>query len=207
MARRSERFSSGFLKAEEDMTIKGEKALTLTISQVTEEESTFNKGKMQPVAHFEEVEERLGLNGTNWDSCMMISGEPDDANWGGTVVELYVEKVRNPQGKVVPGIRIREPRGASPSKTKADKGELFGEKSGATMVAFLKEHGRTVADMRHGLVTKHKADPDDIQGEPASWPESLRSQCRTLSKWFKENPGETPPWGATPDEDIGDTPF
>ena len=61
------------------------------------------------VAHFREKNVKpLIINSGNWQVIEAISGQPDDENWGGTVVEIYVDPNVSFGGKRVGGLRVRE---------------------------------------------------------------------------------------------------
>lgn len=109
----NEAFPSKYLKGPDLKTDSGDyRTMTLTIAgEVTT--AKFDDGGEQRLISFREIDKQLGLNRTNWQEIMEISGKDDDEDWAGTVIEVYFDKNVMFGGKKVGGIRIRRPGGSS----------------------------------------------------------------------------------------------
>lgn len=97
----SDLYAGNFLKAQ-TMNERGQKSLTLTIKAITTHK--FDEFDKQRVLSFEEIDEALGLNKTNWRTCARIL-DPDDDNWIGKRITIYTT-VTDFQGKRVDCIRV-----------------------------------------------------------------------------------------------------
>jgi len=106
--RKNDAFPSKYLKASD---LNGED-LVATIDEVVEEEVGREK-KKKPVLYFRGKVKPLILNGTNFDSVVLVTGEEDSDEWPGEKITMFSTEV--PFGdKMVDAIRIRVPK-----KTKA----------------------------------------------------------------------------------------
>jgi len=84
--------------------------VTLTISSVSQETLRSNGQEgSKTVLYFRGGYKPLPLNRTNWDSMTDITGEDDSDNWPGHSIEAYQEMTQTPDGKPVPGVRLRAP--------------------------------------------------------------------------------------------------
>lgn len=112
--RHGEVFESKYLKAAA-LELGGGKyrTMVLTIKGIPAW-TEFDDGNRQRVIGFQETDKLLGLNNVNWTTISEISGQDDDEQWAGTVIELYVDKNVTYGGKKVPAIRIRQPEAAAP---------------------------------------------------------------------------------------------
>jgi len=105
-------YKGAFLKAD-DLKLASGKYGTLTLTIAGCRTGNFDDGSEQRVASFEEDERELGLNKTNFQSIVDITGEDDDDNWAGTQIELYVDPNVLFKGKKIPAIRVRAPQAAT----------------------------------------------------------------------------------------------
>ncbi len=117
---------SKFIKAESLLRKDGGyDTITLTIKDQGEntgrEQEFENNGKKQyqVVIEFEEDDRALGLNQTNFDSIIDITGEQDTNDWGGKQIEIWVNPKVQFGSKFVPGIRVRKPSGSSAAAPKS----------------------------------------------------------------------------------------
>ena len=95
--------SGGFLKAD-DIT----KPTTATIESVEMVTKDYNDGKgpkSQLVLHFVGKEKVLGLNFTNANKIVELTGKDDTDEWIGVTIKLFVEKVKVGT-EMKPSIRI-----------------------------------------------------------------------------------------------------
>lgn len=121
--KKSEVFSK-FIKAEALSNGKGGyDSMVLTIkdqgAETGREHKFENDGSVQVVIGFEEDDRELGLNVTNFDSIVDITGQNDTDNWGGTKIEIYVDPKIKFGARTVAGIRIRKPSGGSAAAPKS----------------------------------------------------------------------------------------
>lgn len=65
-----------------------------------------NDGRQQIALHFVGKEKVLGLNKINAERIAAHTGSRDADNWNGWKIRLYVDKVQNPSGQMVDGIRV-----------------------------------------------------------------------------------------------------
>ncbi len=105
-------YAGSFFKAD---ALKGANgrygAMVLTIAGLRT--GNFDDGSEQRIASFEEDDRELGLNVTNFDAIVDITGEEDDDNWPGHKIELYVDEKVKFKGKTVAAIRVRKPSAAA----------------------------------------------------------------------------------------------
>jgi hypothetical protein len=107
-------FPSRWLKAA-DLESDGE---TVTIGRVTMEEIGEERER-KPVMSFDETDQCLVINLTNWNSIAELTGKDDSDDWPGRVIKLVRVKVQYGK-KTVDAIRIEtadEPVGRSLGKT------------------------------------------------------------------------------------------
>lgn len=103
--KRGETYSSGWLKSQ-DMLDKGlTEGMDLTIKSIRTSE--MNDGGVQRVLAFNETDQELGLNATNWDSLAELTGKDDDDLWLGFKFNAYPHKLDRPFNGKTHGIRIR----------------------------------------------------------------------------------------------------
>lgn len=95
----------------------------LTIQQCIQENVA--KADAQPEMKwcliFEETDKPMVLNKTNAELVAMIANERNSDNWGGVKVVLYDDPSISYGGKLVGGIRVRAPRGASSQRAPVAK--------------------------------------------------------------------------------------
>ncbi len=109
--RKSEIYSSGWLKAPDLIAGGQPNGINLTIKGVHTGET--DDGKEQRILSFTEDGRQLGLNVTNWDTIAEITGKDDDDHWIGTRINVYPHKLDRPYNGKTHGIRIRKPSNAS----------------------------------------------------------------------------------------------
>lgn len=105
-------YAGSFLKAE---ALKGQngKYGTLSVTIAGLRTGNFDDGTEQRICSFEEDDRELGLNVTNFDKLVELTGEEDDDNWVGHKIELFVDETVRFKGKLIPAIRIRKPSAAA----------------------------------------------------------------------------------------------
>lgn len=203
MATRSQAIPSNWLKADPTMTVEGKKSIVLTIAGVEDGESAFNKGPRRELS-FEETHKKMGLNATNWDAIAEITGQPDDDHWAGHRIELYVEKVRSPQGGTVPGLRVRAPSSSAASSapsqpSPAADGPTPGKKFPANQVDAIRkrldEYNADVQMLRDGLVNWCDVPAMAVASEYLTdWDQSLTENIRKVLEELKRcKDGESEP--------------
>jgi hypothetical protein len=101
MATKEDRFPSKFLNAQNMPT----EVMVLTIDGEAENVD-YPGGDSGTAISFKEIDKQFGVNVTCWDAIAQIAGIEDDAEWDGTVVELFKTKT-DFKGKMVDCIRIR----------------------------------------------------------------------------------------------------
>jgi hypothetical protein len=73
------------------------------------------KGERRNFAHFKGHKKALGLNVTNAETLVSISGSPETARWVGLKIQLYVDPQADyPSGKKGPAIRIKQTAATGP---------------------------------------------------------------------------------------------
>jgi len=102
-------YAGSFLKAEA-LKLPSGKYGTLQVTIAGLRTGNFEDGTEQRICSFEEDDRELGLNVTNFDSIIEITGEEDDDNWIGHKIELWVDENVKFKGKKVAAIRVRAPR-------------------------------------------------------------------------------------------------
>lgn len=132
--KKSEIYTSNFLKAA-TLIDRGQRSMTLTIKGISTH--AFDDGKKQRVLSFEEIDEALGLNPTNWDTIASLLGKDDDDHWIGDKITIYVTKTTF-KGQTVDCIRVDDRpsanAAAAPAPTTSGNGAVgnpdapFGEK-------------------------------------------------------------------------------
>lgn len=103
----SEMKSSKFLKRED-----AGRGTLATIREVTQENVALEGApqELKWCAHFDELEKGLVLNWTNLQLIARIAKDENTDNWGGVKIVLYDDPNVSFGGKLVGGIRVREPR-------------------------------------------------------------------------------------------------
>lgn len=204
MARRSDIYGGEWIKATQNGNIdagsnlpRDDDRMVLTIKgKATTHE--WDDGRKQAVLAFEETDMRLGLNATNWDAIAAMTGEEDDANWGGTVVELFV--VPEPKSKTGHAIRVRKPKNAKPAP--ASNGEtvkVLGDAGASKLINRLAGVEMGLNDLRYFLSSKYGAAVDQA---PAAWPVAWGT---AIAAWL-DKPVKAPGDGYKPLEED-DIPF
>lgn len=122
----------------------------------------WDDGRTQRVVRFKEIPElKLGLNMTNWDTIAKIADQPDDEDWAGTVIELFV--VPEKASDSGHAIRIKKPSAATV--------KAFGpERAEKVMGAIVSFKGR-IEDLREFLVFRGVHPVSLASGPVEKWPE------------------------------------
>jgi hypothetical protein len=110
MATKSDRFRKKYFNAEE---LKASGPLVLEIEEERLEPVTDPKtGRTadKSVIAFVGTDQKLVLNGTNWDLIVEITGSSDSRDWPGHQIELYADRT-SMGGKRVDCVRVRSPNG------------------------------------------------------------------------------------------------
>ncbi len=116
--RKSDIYSGGWLKAP-DMLAKGQQnGMNLTIKGINTAQN--DDGKDQRAISFQETDQQLGLNVTNWDSIAEITGKDDDDHWIGAVINVYPHKLDRPFNGKTHGLRVRKPSAINGNPATAD---------------------------------------------------------------------------------------
>ena len=98
-------FKSRFLKAEDFPEPR-----LLTISKTTLETVKNDDGEAEKAClWFEESEQGMIVNKTNWVALINITGHDDSDEWSGTQVVIKSEVVAF-GGRMVPALRLKKPR-------------------------------------------------------------------------------------------------
>ena len=79
---------------------------TVTVVGVRQEE-VGEKKELKWVAYFQGEPKPMILNKTVWTQIALCTSSDDTDGWTGKSVELFQDIVRNPQGQMVPGLRVR----------------------------------------------------------------------------------------------------
>lgn len=99
---------SSYLKRT-DLGVRGK---LLTIRECVQESIDGDKGPEDKwVLYFEEEEKGMVLNSTNAQIIAGFTGERNSDNWGGLKVVAYDDPNVSFAGKLVGGIRVRQPQG------------------------------------------------------------------------------------------------
>lgn len=207
--RRSDVYGGEWIKATQNGTIdagsglpRDEERLTLTIKGRPSTHA-WEDGREQRVISFAETSMKLGLNATNWDSIAQITGQDDDDNWDGAVVELFV--VPEPKSKTGNAIRIRKPRNAPAAAAKPGDAKPMGKTAADRLILKLAEIGHDLPTLRLWLESKGRMGRD-VNRPPEEWPAEWMEQ---IGGWLK-NPVKPPvPAGHAGYQPIGedDIPF
>lgn len=207
MARRADTYGGEWIKATQSGNIEAgpdmprdDDRMILTIKgKATSHE--WDDGKKQRVLSFAETEMRLGLNATNWDAIAAMTGQEDDDNWGGTVIELFV--VPEPKSKTGHAIRVRKPKSAKPAAapaatTPAPTVKVLGDAGAAKLVDRLATVEMSLNDLRYFLAMKNYGAA--VDQPPATWPVAWGT---AIAAWLAK-PERAPEGGYAPitDEDI-----
>jgi hypothetical protein len=120
--RKHEAYPSKYLKAAD---LSG--STQATVCSVTHE-AMLDK-TLKPVVFFDEFPKGVIVNATNAEVLYGLAGTDDDVDWPGLKVELYIEMVRDPSGKIGPAIRFRRPQAKARKRefTEADPPPNLGE--------------------------------------------------------------------------------
>lgn len=110
MATKKEAFPSRWISGPDI----GSNVVPVTVDRVTREEVGDD---LKYVCYFHGKTKGLVLNATNWDMLEQISGLPDSDDWHGVGCVLVTERVRNPSGGMIDGVRIK-PKGFSNGQSK-----------------------------------------------------------------------------------------
>jgi len=207
MARRSDIYGGEWIKATPTGNIEAgpdmprdDDRMILTIKgKATTHE--WDDGRKQAVIAFEETEMRLGLNATNWDAIAAMTGQEDDANWGGTVIELFV--VPEPKSKTGHAIRVRKPKGAKPAATAPaapSAAKPLGKAAADKLFALLTEKGMDLNDLRYALSRQNCGGM--VDAAPEQWPAEWGGKIKA---WLDE-PVKAPDKGYVPIAEA-DIPF
>lgn len=185
--RKSDTYGGNYLKATRNATIDmpgTPESAILTIKALESHE--FDDGKKQRVLLFHEIEQKLGLNVTNWDAIARITGQDDDDNWLGAKIELFViPEQKSPTGYAV---RVKKPSGqpaAAPAPAApAQNGSLTLSTNGAARlnaaIAKLATEGTvaTIDECRTFLTEKFPAHATVLAGAPEQWPAEVAPQIK-----------------------------
>lgn len=205
MARRADTYGGEWIKATQSGNIEAgpdmprdDDRMVLTIKgKATSHE--WDDGKKQRVISFEETEMRLGLNATNWDAIAAITGQEDDDNWGGSVIELFV--IPEPKSKTGHAIRVRKPKAGKPAgaaSPPATSGPVLGPAGAAKLAGRLGEVGMDLNDLRYALANKNLGAA--VDQAPDQWPAAFGQH---IAAWLAK-PTKAPADGYKPitDEEI-----
>jgi hypothetical protein len=81
----------------------------------------------RPVMTFDGQSKSLPLNKTNFAACADAFGSAESNDWTGKEIELVKTRVLDPQGRLVDGVRLRQPqpppREPGPSATSAGRAQ------------------------------------------------------------------------------------
>jgi hypothetical protein len=152
--KRGETYSGGWLKAQDLLDQGKADGIAVTIKGIRTSE--MDDGKVQRAISFNETDQELGLNVTNWDAIAAITGEDDDDNWVGQRIVVYPHKLDRPFNGKTHGIRVRAvtangQRAAMPSTAPTEAAwswDMAVMRAGAvgvdrpTLIKLLKEAGK-----------------------------------------------------------------
>ena len=105
--KRSDTYTSGWVKAKDMLEQGFSNGQDLTIVGI--ESKTMDDGNKQRVLSFDEIEQKLGLNATNWDEIASLTGKDDDDLWIGSRFNFFPHKLDRPYQGATHGIRVRHP--------------------------------------------------------------------------------------------------
>lgn len=100
--KRHEAYKGSFLKSQD---LEGDYTVTIKSCQM-EAVGQGEDMEDKPVLAFDETDQKLILNQTNWDSIADLHGEDSD-EWTGQQITLFVDPKVRFGNKVVPAIRVR----------------------------------------------------------------------------------------------------
>lgn len=113
--KRSDAYTSNWLKAKDLLEQGRGNGLDLTIK--ASKLSEMDDGAKQVSLSFDEDERALGLNATNFDSLVLMTGKDDSDDWAGMVINVFPHQLDRPYNGATHGIRVRAPRGVGPAKS------------------------------------------------------------------------------------------
>ena len=105
----NEVFKSRFLKADDCPTPRLFTIAKLTVESVKNEDGESEK----PCLWFEEVEQGMVVNRTNWTALMNITGHDDSDDWLGKQIVVVREMVQF-GSRTVPALRVKRPKTKAP---------------------------------------------------------------------------------------------
>lgn len=82
---------------------------TVTMAGIRQEEVGQQKD-LKWVLYLHNEPKGIVLGKTIWAQIAYVTGSDDTDGWMGKQIEIYQELVRNPQGQMVPGLRVRAPQ-------------------------------------------------------------------------------------------------
>lgn len=179
--KKSEIYTSNFLKAS-TLIDRKQRSMTLTIKGISTH--AFDDGKKQRVLSFEEIDEALGLNPTNWDTIASLLGKDDDDDWIGDKITIYVTKTTF-KGQTVDCIRVDDrpstneaapapapaPAAASGNGAAGNPDAPFGEKWAKALQDKLNEENITVDALINEMAILNRDHADKAKGRPIEeWP-------------------------------------
>ncbi len=138
---------------------------------------TFDDEKQQRVCEFGEVEQKLGLNATNWDSIARIAGSEDDDDWAGTKVELFV--IPEPKSKTGHAIRVRKPSAVAAPTTPV---KVLGESGRDRLLAALEAKQLDVPNFKHYMAMCGFDTTKPMEAWPFDWSAKIKA--------YLDNPAE-----------------
>lgn len=80
-------------------------------------EHKFDDGNTQVVLDFSDDNRSFGLNATNFDACVDVTGQDDTDDWKGHRIEIYFDPNVMYMGRKTGGCRVRKPTRAAASTT------------------------------------------------------------------------------------------
>ncbi|MEM9082798.1 MAG: hypothetical protein AAGB34_04315 [Planctomycetota bacterium] len=179
MGRFEDRFSSGTIGKNEDCTglnMPGSpKEAVLTITDV--KMKGFEDGDEKPVLSFEETDMDFIVNGTNWRTISEITGCPDDADWLGHQICLYLHKLDRPFQGHTHGVRAKAAPAQAVAPTAPTRPPVpqqgavapLGADGASRLLGRLGDSNSSVEELRTRLV-EAGVDEMSIAGELETWP-------------------------------------
>jgi hypothetical protein len=144
--KRGEIYQSGWIKAKDMLDLGQTDGLNLTVKKVRTGE--LNDGTVQGILAFNEDERELGLNVTNWNAMVEITGQEDGDDWLGSKINVYPHKLDRPYQGATHGVRVRAIAGAKaatpPANTSTPPNTSLPDNTAARQAcwsAFLKKTG------------------------------------------------------------------
>lgn len=189
--KKSEIYTSNFLKAS-TLIDRGQRSMTLTIKGISTH--AFDDGKKQRVLSFNEIDEALGLNPTNWDTIASLLGKDDDDHWIGDRITIYVTKTTF-KGQTVDCIRVDDrPSANAATAAPASSGNAaagnpdapFGEKWAKALQEKLVEENITVDALVNEMATVNRDHADKAKGRPIEeWPRCVMPTAKAAIEGAK----------------------